>query len=87
MPQVNDNSAGLLVLAGSTADELIQLQPEDGKTKPAHMVLVLAMNDRSFGLAGYPINPFAVPTVTTSTDRIPWRVRWIPSAMQRVTFA
>jgi len=47
---------------------LERLRPSGDRPRPAHMILVHAMSDRSFGLAGYPINPFAMPCLTVSAD-------------------
>jgi pyruvate-ferredoxin/flavodoxin oxidoreductase len=44
----------------TTSDEAYQLP---------HMVLTIAMTERSFGLTGYPINPFAMPTIHVEADR------------------
>ncbi len=44
------------------------LRPSGHGPQPAHMILVHAMSERSFGLAGYPINPFAMPCLTVATD-------------------
>lgn len=63
-----DDLARLAELRERLTVWLETLRPSGDGPRPAHMILVHAMSERSFGLAGYPINPFAMPCLTIATD-------------------
>ncbi len=50
---------------------LKRLTPSDNIQRLPHMALIMAASERSFGLAPYPINPFAMPTVHSDYAHVP----------------